>query len=124
MADYADVLGMNELSSGQMKMVNLAGEEVLIARIDDTFYATQNRCPHMGGNLSMGTLEKTVVTCPRHHSRFDLTDGQVVRWTDWSGLQLTLAKLFKAPRPLKTYRVKTEGGRVFVNTERLPAAVG
>jgi 3-phenylpropionate/trans-cinnamate dioxygenase ferredoxin subunit len=124
MAEYIEVSGREELKSGQMKLVSVAGNEVILARVGDDFYAADNRCPHMGGNLSRGTLEKTIVTCPLHHSQFDLTDGHVVRWTDWSGLKLALAKLFKPPRPLKTYRVKLEGDRVFVETGKAPGAVG
>jgi len=32
-----------------------------IARVRDNYYASDNRCPHMGGNLSMRKLEGTVV---------------------------------------------------------------
>ena len=32
----------------------------------------------MGGDLSKGTLEGNIVTCPRHHAKFDLTTGKVV----------------------------------------------
>jgi 3-phenylpropionate/trans-cinnamate dioxygenase ferredoxin subunit len=72
----------------------------------------------MGGSLSEGKLEKTVVTCPRHHSQFDLVDGHVVRWTDWSGIKLSLAKMVKSPRPVNTYRVKVEGGKVMVEVDK------
>jgi 3-phenylpropionate/trans-cinnamate dioxygenase ferredoxin subunit len=101
-----------------MKMFNLGKHEILLARVGDTFHATDNRCPHMGGNLSAGKLEKTVVTCPLHHSQFDLSDGHVVRWTDWSGIKLSLAKMVKSPRPLNTYKVKVEGGKVMVEVDK------
>ena len=68
----------------------------------------------MGGNLSQGTLEGTVVTCPRHHSQFDITDGHVIRWTDWSGIKLGVGKLLRSPRPLKTYEVKIEEDKIMV----------
>ena len=99
-------------------MFNLGKREILMARVGDTFYAADNRCPHMGGSLSEGKLEKTVVTCPRHHSQFDLGDGHVVRWTDWSGIKLSLAKMVKSPRPVKTYKVKAEGGKVMVEVDK------
>ncbi len=102
----------NELGDGGMKLVKAEGLEILLARVGERFYATQNRCPHMGGNLSQGTLKGTVVTCPRHHSQFDVTDGRVVRWTDWTGVQLSLAKLFKSPRPLLVYPIKIEGDSI------------
>jgi 3-phenylpropionate/trans-cinnamate dioxygenase ferredoxin subunit len=118
MAEFVEVPGGNGLESGQMKMFNLGKREILLARVGDNFYAADNRCPHMGGNLSEGKLEKTVVTCPRHHSQFDLADGHVVRWTDWSGIKLSLGKMVKSPRPVKTYKVKVEGGRVMIEIDK------
>jgi 3-phenylpropionate/trans-cinnamate dioxygenase ferredoxin subunit len=91
-------------------------------QIVPNFYAVDNRCPHMGGDLSQGKLEKTIVTCPRHHSQFDLSDGHVVRWTDWTGIKLSLAKVARSPRPVKTHHVKVEGGKVWVEMAALPAA--
>lgn len=118
MTEFVEVPGGNELKSGQMKMFNLRKREILLARVSDNFYAADNRCPHMGGNLSAGKLEKTIVTCPRHHSQFDLIDGHVVRWTDWSGIKLSLARMIKSPRPVNTYKVKVEGGKVMVEIDK------
>jgi 3-phenylpropionate/trans-cinnamate dioxygenase ferredoxin subunit len=118
MAEFVEVPGGNELQSGQMKMFNLGKREILLARVGDTFYAADNRCPHMNGNLSEGKLEKTVVTCPRHHSQFDLIDGHVVKWTDYSGFKLSMAKMVKSPRPINTYKAKVEGGKVMVEVDK------
>lgn len=41
--------------------------------------AVADRCPHAGATLSEGELEGTVLTCPRHGSQFDVTDGSRVR---------------------------------------------
>ncbi len=103
-----------DLADGKMKMVDVAGHKILLARVGDRYYAADNRCPHLGGNLSAGTLAGTIVTCPLHHSQFDLVDGHVVRWTDWTGLLSTVNQALKSPRPLKTYEVKVEGDRILV----------
>jgi len=118
MSEFMEVPGGNELQSGQMKMFNLGRREILLARVGDDFYAADNRCPHMSGNLSEGKLDKTIVTCPRHHSQFDLTDGHVVRWTDWSGIKLSMGKIAKPPRPVNTYKVKLDGGKVMVEVDK------
>jgi 3-phenylpropionate/trans-cinnamate dioxygenase ferredoxin subunit len=68
----------------------------------------------MGGDLSKGTLKGTIVTCPRHRAQFDLMDGHVIRWTDWSGLELKLAKLVIPPKPLKTHEVKIEEDKILL----------
>ena len=117
MSRFVDVGAADELAPGTMKAVIVEGRDLLLARVGDVHYAADGRCPHMGGWLSRGNLQGTIVVCPRHGSRFDLTDGRVARWTDTSGLALSLVKLIKAPRPLKTYRVKTLKGRLLVDLE-------
>jgi 3-phenylpropionate/trans-cinnamate dioxygenase ferredoxin component len=118
MDNLIDVANVDEIENGVMVMFTTAkGKELLIARVWDNFYCADNRCPHMGGNLSEGSLDGTVVTCPRHHSKFDLKDGKVIQWTDWSGIKLTAAKIFKSPRPLKTHEVKIEEGKIWVSEE-------
>lgn len=112
---FVEVATTEELKDGTMKMARVNGYEILLARIGENYYSAENRCPHMGGNLSQGTLEGTVVTCPRHHSQFDLADGHVIRWTDFTGVKKSIGKLFKSPRPLKTYPVKVEGEKVLVD---------
>src|SRR3972149_11936071 len=101
-----------DLADGAMKEVSVNGREFLLARVKDKYYAADGRCPHMGGNLSIGKLDGTIVTCPRHYSQFDLADGRVIRWTGWTGLKLSLARMMRAPRPLATYLVKLEDARV------------
>jgi 3-phenylpropionate/trans-cinnamate dioxygenase ferredoxin subunit len=118
MAEFVEIPGGSELKSGQMKMFKLGDHEFLLARVEDTFYAADNRCPHMNANLSEGKLEKAIITCPRHHSQFDLIDGHVVRWTDYSGIKLSMTKIMKSPRPLKTYKVKVEGGKVMMEVDK------
>ncbi len=46
-----------EFADGTMKRVPVSGREVLIARAGNKYYAADNRCPHMGGDLSQGKLE-------------------------------------------------------------------
>ncbi len=114
MPEYVDVLPVNQIKSGEMKSVIANGQGVLLACVGNNYYAASNSCPHMAGVLSRGQLNGTVVTCPRHHSQFDLKDGRLVRWTDWKGLKLFFSKLFRRPRPLPVYPVKVEGGHIYV----------
>ena len=123
MAEFVDVAGVAEIPNGRMKMVVVEGREILLAKVNDRFYAVDNRCPHINGDLSKGTLNETIISCPLHHSQFDMTDGHVVKWTNWTGIKLNLAKMVKSPHPLKTYMVKIEGDRVLVESKNAPAAV-
>ena len=117
MSRSIDVGAADELAPETMKAVTVESRELLLARVGDKYYATDGRCPHMGGHLARGVLQGRVVTCPRHGSQFDLADGKNVRWTDWSGVTLSVAKAFKSPRPLKTYTVRVEEGRLLVDLD-------
>jgi 3-phenylpropionate/trans-cinnamate dioxygenase ferredoxin subunit len=104
---------VGELDDGSMKEISAEGRAILLARVGDRYYATDNRCPHMGGRLSQGKLEGTVVTCPRHGSQFDLRDGKVVRWLK-GGVSSIAGKLLKSPRPIATYPVKLDGDKIML----------
>jgi 3-phenylpropionate/trans-cinnamate dioxygenase ferredoxin subunit len=114
MGGFIEVARSDELRDGVMESVNAAGQEILLARIGDKYYAAGNRCPHMGGNLAQGKLAGTVVTCPKHGSQFDLSNGQVVRWLQGSGLTSVLGKALKPPRPLAIYKTKVADGKVMI----------
>jgi 3-phenylpropionate/trans-cinnamate dioxygenase ferredoxin subunit len=114
MADFVEVANVGELDDSTMIRLTINENEILVARIGDNYYCADNRCPHMGGNLSQGKLDGTIITCPRHHSQFDLTDGHVIRWTDWTGLKLIGTKILKSPRPLKTHEVKVDNEKIWV----------
>lgn len=114
MINLVEVGKTSELEHGAMKEVLARGHKVLLARVADKYYAGDNRCPHLGGKLSQGKLEGTVVTCPRHGSQFDLTDGRAVRWLKGSGLVSMVGKALKSPRPLTTYNVKVEDDKILI----------
>ena len=114
MGKLLEVAKKQEVEAGKAKVVTVDGKEILLLRVGDNYYATSNRCPHMGGKLSEGKFEGTVVTCPRHGSRFDIADGRVVRWLKGTGLISSLGKALKPPRPLTTYRLEIRGDDLLV----------
>ena len=120
MDNFKQIASINDVNEGQMKMFEMDGREILVARISGKYYAIDNRCPHMGGNLSKGTLQGTVITCPRHHSQIDITDGHIVRWTDWTGIKAGFGKMIRSPRPAKTYEVKKEGEKIIISESKIP----
>jgi 3-phenylpropionate/trans-cinnamate dioxygenase ferredoxin subunit len=113
MGEFTEVSKIDELKNGTMKAANLAGRQILLARVGDKYYAVDNLCPHMKGNLSQGKLEGTVVTCPLHSSQFDISNGQVVRWLK-GGLISKVGKAIKPSKDLTVYNVKIEDGEVLV----------
>jgi 3-phenylpropionate/trans-cinnamate dioxygenase ferredoxin subunit len=113
MSKFIEVAKVEELKSGTMKKVFAEGHEILLARVGDKYYATDNQCPHMKGDLSQGKLEGTVVTCPVHGSQFDISNGHVVRWLR-GGIMSKLGGALKMSKALTVHNVKVEDGKVLV----------
>jgi len=114
MGKLTRITNINELTEGTMKKYQVQGTEVMIVRVEGKYYAAQNKCPHFGGDLSKGKLEGTTLTCPRHGSQFNLTDGSVVRWLKGTGLISIIGKTLKSPKKLITYNTKIDGQDIMV----------
>jgi 3-phenylpropionate/trans-cinnamate dioxygenase ferredoxin component len=114
MSTFIKAGNTTDYSDGTKKKVTVSGQEILLVKAENNYYAIANRCPHLNGDLSMGTLEGTVITCPRHASQFDIRDGKVIRWTNWTGAVKAMAGVFKSERPVKTYKTKVENGEISV----------
>ena len=41
----------------------------------DQVFATQERCPHLGGPLADGLIDQATVICPLHDRTYDLSSG-------------------------------------------------
>ncbi|OGN87923.1 MAG: (2Fe-2S)-binding protein, partial [Chloroflexi bacterium RBG_13_46_9] len=94
--------------------VSLKGTDIILVRANGNYYAAENHCPHSGGDISLGKLDGTTLTCPFHGSKFDLIDGRVIRWTDWTSIKASSTRLFHPIHPLTTYPVKIQGNSILV----------
>ncbi len=84
----------------------MSGSPVLLVRpVNDQLYAASGRCTHKGGILAEGKLAGSQVTCPRHHSVFDVKTGTAMKGP--YGLMRT--------RNLPTLRLKIEDGEIWVD---------
>lgn len=97
--DFVPAIGEGELKEGSMKLVNVAGRSILLARQNGQVYGVSNRCPHMGCSLANGTLKEYIVTCPCHGWSFDIRTGEYQK-----------AKQIK----LMTYECKIQEGKIHV----------
>jgi nitrite reductase/ring-hydroxylating ferredoxin subunit len=114
MGNYVKAGNVNEFKEGSKKKVSVEGKEILLVRVDGNYYAIGNRCAHMGGDLSAGTLEGIIITCPRHGSQFDIRNGENIRWLKGSGFAAAVGKALKSPRSLPVYKVKVEGDTISI----------
>jgi nitrite reductase/ring-hydroxylating ferredoxin subunit len=76
--EWSAVLVDAELGEGQMRCVEAEGTPVMVARAGGALYALSDHCAHRGGPLHEGEIDGLTVTCPWHHSVFDLRDGALV----------------------------------------------
>lgn len=95
MAEFVKVASAGDIPSGEMAVVELDGEEVVIANLGGEFVAFQNECPHRGGPLGEGLLSGGVVECPFHAGQFDVRTGAVVSPPP--------------SEPIRTYTVQVDG---------------
>lgn len=87
------------LEEGRPYRLQVGDHDVLLIRLESRIMAFPNQCPHMGLPLDGGTVERTVLTCPWHGFRFDLTSGECLT----------------APHvQLEPFPVRVEGDRVWV----------
>jgi len=99
-----------EIPKGSMKDVKLRGKELLIVNLDGAYYAMESRCPHAKGDLSQGTLEGNILTCPRHGSKFDVKTGKAI-----SGPKILFLRI--GVRDLQSYEARVEGDEVLIKME-------
>jgi nitrite reductase/ring-hydroxylating ferredoxin subunit len=75
MTHQVEVAKVDQLGPGQRRLVRVRGLEIVLFNLAGQIYAISNTCPHSRGPLSEGRLHGTVVTCPWHGAKFNITTG-------------------------------------------------
>ncbi|MGZ4760684.1 MAG: thiamine pyrophosphate-binding protein, partial [Acidimicrobiales bacterium] len=65
----------DELPDGRVKTVQAGHRSVALTRVGDDYGALDNRCPHQGGPLGEGSIEKGLLRCPWHGYDYDPLTG-------------------------------------------------
>jgi 3-phenylpropionate/trans-cinnamate dioxygenase ferredoxin subunit len=104
---FLPIAKINEIPESGLKSFNLSGKDILIINYNKKYYAIDRFCSHMGGDLSKGTIEKNIITCPRHGSRFDITSGKTI-----SGPKIGFIKL--KTRSIRAYELKIEREQIII----------
>ena len=102
MPQWHDLTAVTDLPPSGMLSVPIAGRKpaILILHLDDDWYAVDDRCSHEDYPLSIGCIHHGMLKCSLHGSRFDLRTGQPLDEP--------------ATDPIRTYPVRVEDGRVWV----------
>lgn len=98
--DFVKVADVKDIQPSQMKLVEVADENICIVNANGKYYAIGNVCTHEGGPLADGALEGYEVECPWHGSKFDVRTGEVTAPP--------------ANLPVPTYEVKLDGSSILV----------
>ncbi|PYZ98241.1 (2Fe-2S)-binding protein [Alteribacter lacisalsi] len=97
---YAGTL--EELKKVSPKVVKGGSHGIAIICHEGSVYAVDNRCPHLGFPLHMGSVCDGLLTCHWHHARFDLKSGGTLDpWAD----------------DVPVHQVSIRDGEVWVNSE-------
>ncbi len=72
---FSVVARMTDLAPGEVRHVELAGQEIAVFNVDGEFFATSDRCTHMRARLSDGYVNAGVVECPLHFGKFNIRTG-------------------------------------------------
>jgi nitrite reductase (NADH) small subunit len=89
----------DRLPSGRAVRVDIDGDQVALFNTGGTFHAVDDVCPHLGGPLSEGDVEGTIVTCPWHGWRYDLCTGE---------------RVDRPGSPVRTYMVEEREGWILM----------
>jgi 3-phenylpropionate/trans-cinnamate dioxygenase ferredoxin component len=102
MADsgFVKVAAVSEIPPGDMKMVEVGNEQILLVNVDGTIHACDDVCSHSYASLSEGDLEGAEVQCPLHGAMFNVVTGEVLTPP--------------ADEPLRLFEVRIEGDDVLV----------
>lgn len=96
MANWIHAGSLDSFENNQAKVI----KGLAVFFHEESFYAVDNRCPHMGFPLHMGSLCEGILTCHWHHARFDVCSGGTFDpWAD----------------DVASYETKVEHGEVWVN---------
>lgn len=100
MAQYYRVAGVDEIPPGRGRCFVVDGRRIAVFRVEDEFFAIDDRCTHAEASLSEGDVWGHEVACPRHGATFDLRTGE--------------ATALPAVEPVRTYEVRIDGDDVLV----------
>ncbi|MEQ8991471.1 MAG: Rieske 2Fe-2S domain-containing protein [Pseudomonadales bacterium] len=109
--EFERVAQIDELPDRGFVRVAVGEHSVLVAKLDDGVYATENQCSHANSALEDGRFRLGRISCPLHGLIFDFRTGQVM------GGSLTLVGL-------RTFDTRVDDGQVYVRREPNEPRVG
>lgn len=102
MPNWIEVCGVEDIAQDDVGRFDHEGQTFAVYRSpDDQYYATDGLCTHEKIHLADGLVMDNIIECPKHNGRFDYRTGE--------------AKSAPVCINLRTYPVRVEDGKVFLN---------
>ena len=100
---WIDISNFLSLKKGDLADFDYGDKKIMIMNINGKFYAADRICTHAYIDLTTGVLNESekIVTCPLHHSSFDIKSGNALN--------------LPAEEPLEIYKIKKERDKLFVS---------
>ena len=70
------LMGVDELGVGRVTTITVGHESLCVTRTDAGFGCLENACPHQGGPLGEGSIERGWLRCPWHGYDYSPLDGK------------------------------------------------
>ncbi|WP_020653870.1 non-heme iron oxygenase ferredoxin subunit [Massilia niastensis] len=99
--NWIDAAAEADIPDDDVTAVVAGGVELALYGAEGGVYATAILCTHGAAKLCDGFLDGYEIECPLHQGKFDIRNG--------------LATCEPATDAVRTYPVKVEGGRVYVD---------
>lgn len=124
---WEEVTKSEDVPLGSMKLVGAGDNKITIANVGGSFFAFNDRCPHMNAPLHLGKLIGKKLICPLHFAGYDVTTGKKLTEPILPDAPAIMKKLMKKversmeimakieTHDLQTYETKVENDRVFIN---------
>ncbi len=103
MSEWVRVAAVDACPPGSLLPVTVGGRRLVIANVEGTFHALEDRCSHADLPLSDGSLEGNEVVCAHHGARFEAATGRALS--------------LPAIRAVKTFEVDVRDGEILVRTD-------
>ncbi len=105
------------LAAGEMKSFIVNNEKIILFHLDDGFFATQSKCPHLSAPLEKGQIiDNCRIQCKFHRAEFDIKTGKAELWANFPpGIQAL--NFIRSQKDLKTYGVSIEEDKVYLAFE-------
>jgi naphthalene 1,2-dioxygenase system ferredoxin subunit len=100
---WIDALSATELPTDDVMGLLVNGRDIAIYTVGTEVYATDNVCTHGQARLCDGFLEGHEIECPLHQGKFDVRNGRPT--------------CDPVTEPVRSYPVKIEGQRVYLQME-------